>query len=248
MTDILGTLTDSTGTPTGGKLTFLLRSDYVDTTTTPDTVRLRIAHEFTIPSTGVVDIEVPHTETFDTPYRVTFQPTGFTYNLIDIDAIIPNVASIDISVLLPVGVTNATLDTGALRVGQLMLTDPILAPLVKRSSTFTVQVDNQTVGRKYFTPKPFDPGAIINRMVVLGLSGMTGWTFAAGRINSDGSDTELTVASSSSNTQAGRVIVTQNYNISTPSTALGYYVQITPGGGSTALNAAISLNYTETTI
>ena len=248
MPTITALFTGSTGDPLAGNLFFTLLQAVTDSTTTPDTVRFPVVRVFAIAADGVVNVSVPESQTFSVPYQIRFEPTVLGFSITEFAAIVPNVGSVEFSVLLPTGITNANLDTGALRVGSLMLSDPILAPLVKRSSTFVAEAIGQTVTRRWFIPKPFPTGALINRLVAFSLSGSANWTFTVGQTLSNGSDAILTVQSFTTNTQAGRIIRTQQYAVSTPASALAFYIEITPGVGSTALNASFALNFTETSL
>jgi len=248
MPTINGLFTGSTGVPLAGNLFFTLLQAVTDSTTNPDTIRFPVVRTFAIAANGIVAVDVPESQTFGVPYQIRFEPTVLGFTITEFAAIVPNVGTVEFSALVPTGITNANLDTGALRVASLMVSDPILAPLVRRSSTFVAEAIGQTVTRRWFIPKPFPTGALINRLVAFSLSGATNWTFAVGQTLSNGSDAILTVQSFTTNTQAGRIIRTQQYAVSTPASALAFYIEITPGVGSTAINASFALNFTETSL
>jgi hypothetical protein len=186
MTLITGTLKDSGNQPLSGQLIVTLDYPLVDDGTVPDSLLTLEPHTFAI-ANGVMQIELPESQTKQTTYHFQFQVTdtqerfffassGVAYTgptiqyqgnwytggvyqegtsqllyqtveanprtVLDFHAEVLNVASQEFSDLQPTGITHDTLDTGALRVAQLIS---------------TVYLD---VLKSLFTPRGiYDPGA-----------------------------------------------------------------------------------------
>ncbi|NEU81507.1 hypothetical protein [Nostoc sp. UIC 10630] len=131
MTQIVGTLKDSAGNPITGKLIVTLAGSLIDDSTSPDTIYLPQPYTFTI-TAGVVNITLPQTETSRITYNFQFFKTDTDGELIEpallnFNAIVPNVSPVEWASLLPTGIVNDVLDTGALRVARLISTTPALA-------------------------------------------------------------------------------------------------------------------------
>ena len=244
MTNLVGTITNSTGTPLAGVLTVALPAIVTDDSTAPDTIYTTVPQTFTIAS-GIVDIDVPESETQGVPYKFTFRQTGVDEDLFSIRAIVPNVAVTEFAPFFPTGITDRTLDTSALRVGRIIANDPTLSQLVKQPAVFTVQAAGITTAQTYFVPKPFEGSIIARSLTILGISGYTNWQFDLGVLNSSGNEEVLTVGTTSTVTQSGRRRIHQTYNISRAASVMGLFITATPLAGSTALNATFSASYTE---
>jgi hypothetical protein len=244
MTNLVGTITNSTGTPLGGVLTVALPAIVTDDSTAPDTIYTTVPQTFTI-TAGELDIDLPETETTGTPYKFTFRPTGATDDLFSIHAIVPNVAVTEFAPFFPTGITDRTLDTSALRVGRILATDPVLSQLVKQPAIFSVQTDGLTGSKTYFVGKPFEGSILIRSLTILGISGYTNWAFSLGVINSSGNEETLTPVTTATVAQSGRRRIQQTYNISRAGSIMGLFVNAEALAGSTALNATLSISYTE---
>lgn len=243
-TKILGTIANSAGTPLDGVLSVFLPNIVTDDTTTPDTVYTTVAETFTITS-GVVDIDLPETQTQETPYRFVFTETGEDNPLFSIDAIAPNVATVQFASLFPTGTTNRNLDTSALRVGRLIALDPVLSQLIKQPAIFSVTAAGITTTQTYFMPKPFSGGIIARSLTVLGISGYALWDFSLGVLNSSGNEEILTIGTTATVTQNGRRRIHQTYDISRASSVMGLFIRATPQSGAAALTGTFSAAYTE---
>lgn len=247
MTNIVGTIQDSGGTALGGTLQVKLPSPMTTDTTVPDTVYLPKTKSFTITS-GSVNINLPESETSQLAYNFKFFETGETVTpLWDFNAIVPNTASYELASLIPTGITNDNLDTGALRVAKLLVSDPQLSVLVKPVGYVSVEFAGQaTQATKYF-PKSFAAASIeLVSLSIFGLSGYENWSFQLGVVNSSGNDeTALTPASTSTLTQNGRRRIVQTYSVSRAASVLGFYVRVTPDIGATPLNATLVAAFRE---
>jgi hypothetical protein len=131
MSQILGTFLDSGGNPITGKLRVTLSGTLVEISATPDSIYLTQPSVFTI-TDGVVDINLNESETKKITYKFEFFKTDDDDNLIDpalleFDALVPNSTPIQFANLVPTGMVNDVLDTGALRIAQLIAADPNLS-------------------------------------------------------------------------------------------------------------------------
>lgn len=244
MTQIIGIIANSTGDPLDGVLTFTLPAAITTDTTDPDTVFTTKTKPFPI-TAGVVNIEVPETETAETAYRITFTETGETVPLFDIFGIVPTIGPLNLASVFPTGITNRNRDTGALRVSRLIATNVTLSQLVKQPATATIHLDAETAEVKRYLPKPFEGGVLIRALSVLALSGVEDWNFDLGVVNSSGAEELLTVLAETSVTQSGRTRIFKDYSASRTSSILGFYIVATPGVGGGSLTAAMSISYTE---
>jgi hypothetical protein len=131
MTQIVGTLKDSAGNPITGKLIVNLAGSLIDDTTTPDTTYLPQSYTFTI-TAGALSITLPQSETSRITYNFQFFKTDTEGELIEpalinFNALVPNLSPVQFASLIPTGLVNDVLDTGALRVARLISTTPALA-------------------------------------------------------------------------------------------------------------------------
>ncbi|MEA5603720.1 hypothetical protein [Nostoc sp. UHCC 0252] len=131
MTQIVGTLKDSAGNSITGKLIVVLAGTLIDDSTTPDTVYLPQSYTFTITS-GALDITLPQSETSRITYNFQFFKTDGVGEIIEpalikFDALVPNISPVQFASLVPTGLVNDVLDTGALRVARIISTTPALA-------------------------------------------------------------------------------------------------------------------------
>jgi microcystin-dependent protein len=127
--NIVGTLKDSGGQVLSGQLWVQLDAPLVDTSATPDTTLIPKLHQFAI-AAGVINITLAESETA----RVTYWFRFFADNednesglddtaSIDFHAFVPNLASCDLSELVPTGVTTDSLDTAIARLARLLTTN-----------------------------------------------------------------------------------------------------------------------------
>jgi hypothetical protein len=140
--NLTGTLTDSAGTPLSGRLDVRLDGYLSSDLTTPDTIYTQQTHEFLI-TAGNVAIALRESETKRVSYRFRFyaaEGTGYALTpLIDFHAVVPNVVAYEFAALLPTGITNDTLATGALRVARAIFETPSLINLVSSALKITRQ-------------------------------------------------------------------------------------------------------------
>jgi hypothetical protein len=242
--NILGTI-NSAGVPISGTLSVSLPSIVINTNTNPDTIMTPAVRVFAIAASGNVNINLPETQTSGTPYLFSFIQTGATKPLFSINAVVPNVATVQFASFFPTGISRRTLDTSALRVARLLATDQTLSQLIKQPAVFTVVANGITAEQTYFIPKPFEGAINVRALSVLGLSGYALWDFDLGILDSSGNESVLVSASTVSETQNGRRRIHQSYDISRASTVLGLFVRATPQVGASALNATLIATYTE---
>jgi hypothetical protein len=134
MTNIVGNI----GFTFTGRLGIKLNGVLVDDSTTPDTVYLpNIERFFNITAGVITSASFPETETKNVSVHLSIYniddedpPEIITPALWEFDAIIPNVSSVEFSVLTPSGVVNNQLDTSALRIAKIIANDPSLAAKV----------------------------------------------------------------------------------------------------------------------
>ncbi|MFS0515156.1 hypothetical protein ACEYW6_10585 [Nostoc sp. UIC 10607] len=131
MSQIVGTLVDSASNPLTGKLVVVLAGSLIDDTTTPDTIYLPQSYTFDI-TAGALDIDLQESETSRITYNFQFFKTDTEGELIEpalinFDALVPNISPVQFASLVPTGLVNDVLDTGALRVARIISTTPALA-------------------------------------------------------------------------------------------------------------------------
>jgi len=244
MPQINGLITNSTGATLGGTLNVTLPSIATTDTTTPDTVYTPVTASFAI-TEGVVNISIPETETMGIAYRFSFTPTDDTAPLFEFDAIVPIAGPVEFATLIPTGITNRTLDTGALRVARLLAADPNLSQLIKQPAVFSSEFVGITTTTTRFVGKPFAGAILARSLTILGVSGYANWTFALGVLNSSGNEEVLTPVTSSQVIENGRLRRFQTYDISRAASVMGLFLRATPAGGAAALNATLSIAYSE---
>lgn len=123
MTLITGILADSGNLPANGTLRVTLDSLLVDDSQSPDVTLTQQLHNFAI-ANGVINLNLPESETSLITYRFEFYPTGQTTSVMDFRARVPNVVDIEFSQLVPTGLTTDTLDTSIRRLAQIITQDP----------------------------------------------------------------------------------------------------------------------------
>lgn len=244
MTNIVGTITNSAGTPVSGVLTAALTRTVIDDSTDPDTVRTIKPELFTITS-GALDIELPESATYQTTYRFVFVEDGETDALFDFFKIVPNVGTVQFSSFLPTGISDRNLDTSAERVSRLLATDDTLSQLVKQPAVFSESINGETTAVKFYLPKPFDDAILIRSLTVLGISGYEDWDFDLGVLNSSGNEEVLGVSTTTTATENGRRRIHQRYDIYRAASVMGLYMEATPQAGAGSLTATLSVSYTE---
>ncbi|BAY23705.1 hypothetical protein NIES2100_34970 [Calothrix sp. NIES-2100] len=131
MPQILGTILDSGDTPITGKLRVTLSGTMTDISPDPDSINVVEPKLFTI-TNGVVDITLRESETKKITYRFEFFKTDGDGELIepallDFYALVPNATPIQFGTLVPTGMVNDVLDTGCLRIAQIIANDPSLS-------------------------------------------------------------------------------------------------------------------------
>jgi hypothetical protein len=246
MPNILGTLANSAGAVLSGTLSVKLLYNVTDVTTTPDSIYLPEAVDFTI-TNGVVNITLPETETYDTPYEFIFKLNANSDPLLKFYAVVPNVGTLQFASLIPTGISNANLDTGALRVAKLITSDADLVTNIRPSNLFTTSLEAVASTTKYHLLKSFSEGVLIKNLHILITDNPANWTFQVGVVNSTGVDIPLTPTSTPLNTTLNsRLFRRQAYEASQPGTILGLYIQATAGVGSNPLTGSLTLEYTQT--
>lgn len=135
MTNLVGLLVDATGVGISGNLIVTPNSAIVFDNTTPKKLQLPQVKVFEIED-GVINIELNESETNNTSYNFDFKPLiggvvqEESLKSFPFDAVIDNVASIDITDLVPTSMVTDVLATGALRIGRVIAQTPTLAALV----------------------------------------------------------------------------------------------------------------------
>lgn len=125
--NIVGNLLDSGINPIGASLEVTANSIIIDDTTTPDSVILPSPRTFTIPNTGVININLPPTEPSQTSYTFKLNAPGYFKEFI---VSIPDQTSVEFASLLPTPFTQDRSVTGALRIAKEILTNPVTQPYV----------------------------------------------------------------------------------------------------------------------
>jgi len=93
MTIIKGVFTDFNGVPLAGKLTFSL---------IPDGRFNAFVRTFAIAADGIVNVDVPESQSRDAPYKISFEPTELASTVTEFVAIIPKTRSIELWDLVPI--------------------------------------------------------------------------------------------------------------------------------------------------
>jgi len=246
MTQILGTIANSVGTPLTGVLTVRLVRLSTDDTTDPDSIYTTKLESYTITS-GVLDITIPESETYQNSYRFGFTEDGETEELFSFERIVPNVGTVQFASFFPTGITDRNIDTGALRVARLIVRDEALKAALQQPILYSQTVTNQALQLKAFVGKPFAGAINIRSLTVLGLSGYELWDFDVGILNSSGNEEILTPATTTTTTENGRRRVFRTYNISRAASIMGLFILADPQAGANDLNGTLSLAFTENT-
>lgn len=245
MTNIVGKLSSSTGVGITGTLYVVLPGLLISDLTIPDTVYTPVEDSFTV-TAGVVDIEVPESETYEVAYNFRFVDSIGT-ELINIDAIVPNVGTVEFASLLPTGITNRNLDDGALRVARLLASNPTLSQRIKQPAIFSKTLDAVSAETKFYMPKPF-PGALLAKsLTVLGISGYEAWDFYLGVVNSAGGESIFPVETVITTSGGGRQRLHMAYGISNAENIFGLFMVAAPQAGAGTLTATMSVAYSDIT-
>lgn len=242
MTNLLGTIRDSAGNPLNGTLTVKLAAPMIDDSTTPDSIYTIKAKDFSITS-GSVNITIPESETSQISYNFKFLDSdGITH--LNFDAIVPNIGAYEFASLVPTGITNDVLDTGAYRVAKRILEDSELSALVKPNYSTSLALEAASSTRNLYIPKPFSDAVLIREMSVLAVVGYANWTFQLGVINSSGNEEILTPANTATQTIGGKRKITYSYNLQRASSIMGMFIRAIPGSPIEAITAGITVVYT----
>jgi hypothetical protein len=253
MTNLVGTIKDSGGNGITGRLDVALVYSVLDTSTTPDSLYTTRGVSFDIED-GEVDITLLESQTYSTPYNFKFyrqtSADPLEYDpiaVLDFNAIVPNVGTFEFSSLLPTGISNANLDTSALRVADLITSDAALVTKIRPSKSFVGFISDLSETRKFVHPKPVSGGILVQKLSLVLTAGYADWTFGLGRINSLGVDAALTPTSTPQDAEInGRYYITQLYNSSQPDTVLGLYLDVQKNAASSSLFGSYVIEYTET--
>lgn len=246
MTNVVGTMRDSVGNALRGRFIITLSRSIVQDATTPDSVLTTLPVEVDIEE-GVVDFELFETETFQVPYHIVFYDWNDLDNpLLDFYAIIPNVGTVEFGSLVPTGISNANLDTGAFQVARYITKDATLSSLIRPDYTQSLDFDSVDITTKLIMPKPFTGGLRVKNVRIACPTGFTDWVFSAGYVDSSGVDQDLTIESTVLDSViGGRRWINIAYNTSLPDNILGVWFTATPGVGSGTLKAKAIINFTE---
>lgn len=243
MTNLVGTITDSAELPISGTLTVSLSEMFVDQATNPDSILTVKPKPYPI-TAGVVNISLQSSDKVS--YHFNFvDSNNKTY--LDFDALVPDGLGnpVQFASLTPTGITSDNLDTGAIRVGQAIVNDPLLSDGIRPVHLCRHQLSAVTTQQVIYIPKPFAGGIKARQLSVLIISGAAGWTFDVGQVKSDGTDETFTAVTPTSVTANGRTKLDFVYNVSRPANSFGLLAKVTPGQSSTALNGTLCLTFSE---
>lgn len=126
---LTGYITDSAGVAVGGSLEVTANGDIFDDSTVPDTLVLKgVPRTFTIPSTGLVDIDLPVSEPSQVSYTFKLTPTTGGFKQWEVS--IPDVDEVEFNSVIDTPFTTDRAVTGGLYIARLMGTDPVVLPYV----------------------------------------------------------------------------------------------------------------------
>lgn len=125
--NIVGRILNSGGIPLTGELHISLDGQIVDETPVPDDIYTIKLHKFVI-TAGVVNITIAESETSQVTYHFRFfaanalnLETGLDDDpTLDFHAFVPNQNSVELSEMVPTGVTKDTLDTAIARIARIL--------------------------------------------------------------------------------------------------------------------------------
>lgn len=243
MTNLLGTIRDSAGIAINGVLTVTLPASLVDDTTTPDSIHTTREKSFTI-TDGVIDIDLVESESAQISYHFKFVDADEAVRL-DFDAIVPDIGEYQFASLVPTGITNDVLDTGAFRVAKRIVEDPLLAALVKPNYTANLSLEAVNNTRNLYIPKPFSNAVLIKELSVLAVVGYNNWTFQLGVVNSSGNEEILVPTTSSVQTIGGKRKITYSYNVQRAASIMGMFIRCIPGSPIETITAGLLLVFTD---
>lgn len=126
--NIVGTIRNSGGIALSGQLWTELDLQIVDESPTPDDIYTTKLHKFAI-AAGVVNINLAESETSRVSYRFRFfanNPDNLETGIdeeptFDFHALVPNQPSVNLSELIPTGITKDTLDTAIARLARILV-------------------------------------------------------------------------------------------------------------------------------
>ena len=245
MANLIGLIANAAGTGLTGTLTATLTSNVI-IDVTPFSILTTRGAVFAI-TDGDVDITLPESATDGVPYRFVFTPSTPSDSdpLLDFLAIVPNVGTVELALLVPTGITQSSLDTGALRVAAVLASNAQTAQVLKQSILHGAELVGITATTTFYVGKPFDGTVFVRRAQLFALSGFADWTLVAGYVDSAGVDQTITVESTTTDTQSGRRLVTNLYALTVPNTAMALWVRLVAGAGALALTGKVSLAFIE---
>ena len=244
MTNLVGTIADSMGVVLNGTLEITLAGLMIDLTTVPDKISTGKTNIVTITS-GVINISLQESASSGISYHFVFKDTlGKIW--MDFNAIVPDGLGIPVqlALLVPTGITNDTLDTGAIRVAILLTTDPRFINIVKPVYGCSVTLNLLTTTQSIYFSKPFGGGVQFRALTGFILSGVTNWAFDVGVIKADGTDEILVRPTPTIVTANGRSKVTQIYTDSRINTSMGLIIKATLTGTG-AISGNLTLSFLE---
>lgn len=135
--NITGTIKDSGGVALDGQLWVELDLQIVDESPTPDDIYTTKIHKFTI-TAGVVNLNLAESETQRVSYRFRFFAANEDFDTgidetptFDFHALVPNLASVNLSELIPTGITKDTLDTAIARLARVLTSNADFAEALR---------------------------------------------------------------------------------------------------------------------
>jgi len=241
MTNLVGTIADSMGQNLNGTLEITLAGLMIDLTTTPDKISTNKTSVVTITS-GVINISLQESASSGISYHFVFKDIlGEVW--MDFNAIVPDGlgSPVQLALLVPTGITNDTLDTGAIRVAILLTTDPRFVNIVKPVYECSVTLNLLAATQSIYFSKPFAGGILFRSLTGFIQSGISNWVFDVGVIKADGTDEILVRPTPTILTAGGRSKVTQIYIDSRISSSMGLIIKASlTGTGSISGNLTLS--------
>lgn len=244
LTNLVGTITDSIGTPLSGTLEITLAGLMIDLSTDPDKIftgKTGIA----IITNGVINISLQESASSGISYHFVFKDSSSTVWM-NFSAIVPDGLGnvIQFSNLVPTGITNDTLDTGAIRVATLLTKDPRFVNIVKPVYKCSILLDSLADTKTFYFAKPFSGGILFRSLNGFILSGYSNYTFDCGVVKADGIDEILIRPTTTVLTSSGRSKFSQIYTDSRIGTTMGLIIKVTKTGTGT-ISGDVALTFLE---
>lgn len=207
MTSIIGNLQDSGLGVFDARLLITL-DGLITIETTPKTLLVPKTRPVEIDD-GVIDFSLEETETDGVTYRFELYEVDGSGDLIlpvilDFHAIVPNESSVDFADLAPTGFLNSQIDSGAVRISKLIVTNPFFSSGIKNLSkpavsvsASAVQISTLTTTAVVFNLEDLDTNGVWDGSTKLTVPAGFGGTFSVSGLlpisNASGSDRVFTV-------------------------------------------------------